>query len=107
MIRTSIIAAAFALAAPSAALVERPPEAYLTAPDAPVTILFADPATVHEVCSRAAAVPEGYVAMACTRDDLRIQLMPDPCLFPDEFYASLQCHENAHLTRAGLPGWRH
>ncbi|GAA0768842.1 hypothetical protein [Brevundimonas olei] len=107
MVRTSIIAAAFALAAPSAALVERPPEAYLTAPDAPVTILFADPTTVHEVCSAAAAIPDGFIAMACTRDDLRIQLMPDPCLFPDEFYASLQCHENAHLTRTGLPGWRH
>lgn len=107
MIRTSIIGVALALFGPSAALVDRPPDAYLVAPDAPVTILFTDPRTVHEVCSAAAGTPEGFVVMACTRDDLRIQLMPDPCLFPDEFYASLQCHENAHLSRTGLPGWRH
>lgn len=108
MIRAFVIAVSFALAAPSAPLVERPPAEFLTAPDAPVVIMFADPVTVDAVCRRASTpVPEGYVILACTRDDIRVQLMPDPCLFPDEFYASLQCHENAHLSRNNLTGWRH
>lgn len=108
MVRTFLLATSFALVAPSASLVERPPVEYLTPPDAPVVVLFANPATVDAVCRRnAPPVPEGYVILACTRDDIRAQLMPDPCLFPDEFYAALQCHENAHLSRKGLVGWRH
>ncbi|MFC5373980.1 hypothetical protein ACFPIF_15560 [Brevundimonas faecalis] len=108
MIRPLVIATSFALAAPSAALVERAPDSHLAAPDAPVVVMFADPVLVDQACRSAAApVPAGYVIMACTRDDIRAQIMPNPCLFPDEFYASLQCHENAHLSRKGVPGWRH
>jgi hypothetical protein len=40
-------------------------------------------------------------AVACTLG--AVIIVPNPCIWANEFYASLLCHENAH--RFG--GWRH
>lgn len=88
--------------------VEKPPVQFQLAPDAPAVVLYADPVTVDAVCRRLAdKVPEGAIILACTVPSNRRQLMPDPCLFPDEYFASLQCHENAHLPRRDGTRWVH
>lgn len=56
------------------------------------TVVFSsDPATDCQIGN----------ATACTLG--KVVIVPDPCQFPNDFYALLLCHENAH--RFG--GWEH
>lgn len=121
MIKSAAIALSLAMAGPSAALgdfpvpsapdrtiVESAPPEFWDPPDAPFALIFGTPEQVDEVC--AGNTPRwlrGYVVLACTRDDRRIVLMPNPCLYQHEYYAKLLCHEQAHLTRRDRPGWKH
>lgn len=98
------LAAAFAIQVilgPSASLVEKPPVWFQRPPSAPAIIAFASPAAIDAFC-RTPETPANIVILACTFPDKHAIAMPDPCLFPGEYYASLQCHENGHLN-----GWRH
>lgn len=92
--------------APAPSVVESAPPAHWGAPG-PFAIAFGSPADVDAYCRRSAPVAPGYVILACTRDDRRQVVMPNPCLYQHEYYAKLMCHEQAHLSRPGLPGWRH
>ncbi|WP_374387101.1 hypothetical protein [Brevundimonas sp.] len=120
MLKPALFAVLLAMAGPSAALGELPyypapspdivdaaPPEYWSPPDAPAVILFGSPAEVDTVCRTGATVPEGYVILACTSDTRRVMLMPNPCLYQHEYYAKLMCHEQAHLGRGGLSGWKH
>lgn len=123
MLKTLIAASAVtlitAMSGPSASMqsfpfptnlsVEKPPVQFQGPPDAPASILYADPIMVDAVCRRAAgkSAPAGGIILACTLPSTRRQLMPDPCLYPDEYFASLQCHENAHLPRSDGSRWVH
>ena len=40
--------------------------------------------------------PKGKTILGCAVYKLRMIIMPNPCDF-NEFYARLQCHENAHF----------
>jgi len=93
-------------AAPDPLRIEGAPPQYWGEPG-PFIIAFADPAVVDAYCTRGAPGPRGYVVLACTRDDVRQVAMPNPCLYQHEYYAKLLCHEQAHLSRPGLSGWRH
>lgn len=97
----------FAMAGPSASIVEPAPADLRDAPHLPALVYYADPVVVDAACRGMAKVPEGVTVLACTVPSTRRQLMPNPCLFPDEFYAALQCHENAHLPRADGRVWLH
>lgn len=92
--------------APSPMAVEQAPPTHWGAPGAFI-IAFADPVEVDAYCRSSAYVPPGFIVLACTRDDRRQVVMPNPCLYQHEYYAKLLCHEQAHLTRPGLSGWRH
>lgn len=90
--------------APAAGVVQGAPPEYWSPPDRPVVMLFADPAEVNEACGTS----PGYVTLACTVDGRQpVTLMPNPCLYQHEYYAKLLCHELGHVSRRGLPGWRH
>lgn len=102
------LAVTLALIGPSASRVEQAPPEFWGPPDAPALVMYADPVVVDAVCREASgAVPAGYVVMACTNPGNRTQIMPDPCLYQDEYYARLQCHENAHLPRKDGTRWVH
>ena len=57
-----------------------------------------------EVAKYCGKAPDGFVVLACvtTADNgERYKIMPNPCFLGDvDFYARLECHENAHLR-----GW--
>lgn len=95
-----------AQASPPISAVEAPPIAHWGSPGAFI-IAFGMPAEVDAFCRSGAPVPPGYVVLACTRDDRRQVVMPNPCLYQHEYYARLMCHEQAHLSRPGVPGWKH
>lgn len=88
----------------TAADVQRPPERFQISPGlSPALVWYADPETVDAACKGLTgdANPK-FVILACTLPVERKQLLPNPCLYPDEYFASLVCHENAHLS-----GWAH
>lgn len=102
------LAVTLALIGPSATKVEPAPVDFWEAPDAPALVMYADPATVDAVCRQVSGtVPAGYVVMACTNPANRTMIMPNPCLYQDEYYARLACHENAHLPRKDGRRWAH
>lgn len=105
MLKPALASVIVAMTGPSYhPLVEQPPARYMRPPANIAGVLYADPRTVDAVCRDLSAepVPETTVILACTIPATGRMLMPDPCLFTDEFYAALLCHENAHLN-----GWRH
>lgn len=64
-------------------------------------VVFTDRAGIDENCGVAAP---GNIIIACHRQTdkgVNVIFMPNPCLVGDvEFYAKIQCHENAHAN-----GW--
>jgi len=85
---------------------ERPPVQY-QGDSVPARILFAPPEVVDAVCRRAGNASSPYQILACTNVANSTILMPDPCLYDDN-YARLACHERSHLMRKdGSPGWSH
>lgn len=120
MIKSAALAVSLTMAGPSAALgdfpipqapdrtiVETAPPEYWDAPDAPFVVIFGAPEEVDAVCAGPRHLLRPYVVLACTRDDLDLVIMPNPCLYQHEYYAKLLCHEQAHLTRRDRKGWRH
>lgn len=108
MLKLAAIVSAVALlaAAPAMPHVDIPPPDFQRAPDAPAVVIYGHPAAVDAVCREGTGLVGGTI-FACTFPARRAQIMPNPCLFPDEFYARLQCHENGHLPRADGTHWRH
>lgn len=102
MLKPAVMAVSLALVGPSAALVEKPPVQFQHPPREPAVVVWAHPFIVDSFCRSRSDVPADMIVLACTFPGERFQVMPDPCLYPDEYYASLQCHENAHLN-----GWQH
>ena len=92
--------------APSATVVQAAPPEYWGDPGV-FNISFGTPATVDARCTGPGLGPRNYIVLACTRDDRRHVVMPNPCLYQHEYYAKLLCHEQGHLSRPGLGGWRH
>jgi len=92
--------------APPASIVQAAPPQYWGDPGA-FLIAFGSPAEVDAYCTGGSRAPRNYVVLACTRDDRRQVVMPNPCLYQHEYFAKLMCHEQGHLSRPGLPGWRH
>ena len=88
-----------ALSAPFAT-VEAAPVEYIG--PAAAKILFLYPEGVESLCLGAGVgpVPPGRTVVACAQDDVIV--MPDPCLYRDDSYAKLLCHEKAHIL-----GWAH
>ena len=108
MLRFAVTVSAVGLlaAAPFVPHVPIPPPEFQRAPDAPAVVIYGDPAAVDAFCREGTGLIGGTI-FACTFPVNRLQVMPNPCLFPDEFYARLQCHENGHLPRADGTNWRH
>ena len=56
---------------------------------------------INKYCGKA---DPGWMTIACityTKDGTPYKVMPDPCVLGDvDFYARVECHENAHLR-----GW--
>ena len=105
MLKPALASVIFAMTGPSYhPLVEPPPAQYQRPPANIAGVLYADPRTVDAVCRELSPtpVPDTTVILACTVPSTGRMLMPDPCLFSDEFYAALLCHENGHLN-----GWKH
>lgn len=92
--------------APAAGIVQTAPPEYWDAPGA-FLIAFGSPAEVDAFCTNGNPFPRDYIVLACTDDQNRRVAMPNPCLYQHEYYAKLLCHEQAHLTRGALRGWRH
>lgn len=92
--------------APSPNVVDAAPPQYWDAPG-PFLLAFGTPAEVDAYCTGGMPGPRNFIVLACTRDDLRQVVMPNPCLYQHEYYAKLMCHEQGHLSRPGLRGWRH
>lgn len=88
---------------PTAAMVPVPPLDLQGAPDQPVIILFGNPAEVDAACRNPGQV--GGTVFACTFGRERVQIMPNPCLYENEAYARIQCHENGHLARRDGRRW--
>jgi len=65
-----------------------PPEIYRG--DATVTVTFAKPELVQELCGKR-GVKE---LIGCGEPGLMI--VPNPCQYPNEVYARIICHEAAH-----------
>ena len=66
-----------------------------------IKVGFLSPEGVESVCRNLGAqVPEGMSLVACANS--KGIVAPNPCLFPDERYARLLCHEKAHVL-----GWKH
>ena len=88
-----------ALSTPFAS-VEAAPVEYIS--PAAAKILFLYPDGVESICLDAGVkpVPEGRTIVACAQGDVIV--MPDPCLYRDDNYARLLCHEKAHIL-----GWEH
>lgn len=87
---------------------ERPPVEY-QGESVPAVVVFAHPSVVNAVCKSAVGIPQDSprIILACTNPMNSTILLPDPCLFADN-YAQLVCHERAHLRRVnGSPGWTH
>lgn len=82
------------------ASVEEAPAEY-TGPAA-AKILFLYPNGVESICLAAGVkpVPEGRTVVGCTQSGVIV--MPDPCLYRDDNYARLLCHEKSHVL-----GWEH
>lgn len=78
-----------------------PAPAQYTGPVA-AKILFLYPQGVESLCTSAGVgpVPSGRAVAACSQYDVIV--MPDPCLYRDDNYAKLLCHEKAHIL-----GWEH
>ena len=73
--------------------IDPPPDEYIGG--AKLLVYFADPATVAIRCMRARQ-------LGCAHPDENAVTLTDPCFFPDDEYASLVCHEKAHIL-----GYRH
>lgn len=65
------------------------------------------PEQIDEEC----ATPQDNDVFACARPWTGEVFMPNPCLYPKEAYASVLCHEMAHLKgwdhEPDLVGWRY
>lgn len=95
------------VSAPAPSIVDAAPPQYWSPPGAFV-MAFGSPAEVDAYCMRGQPTgPRNFVVLACTHDGRREVAMPNPCLYQHEYYAKLLCHEQAHLSRPGLTGWRH
>lgn len=94
------------VSAPSPNIVETAPPQYWGSPGA-FMLAFGTPAEVDAYCTGGDPRPRNFIVLACTRDDRRQVVMPNPCLYQHEYYAKLLCHEQGHLSRPGLAGWRH
>lgn len=88
----------------------RPPEQFTGNTPEPITVFYADPATVDAVCRGLIStanppsrqVPANWTIYACTNMATRRSLLPDPCLpqFAGESFAATACHEKGHAN-----GW--
>lgn len=61
---------------------------------------YVSPAMIGELCGKA---PPGMVMMACSgndKDGNPLIIIPNPCLFDDQSFARLLCHEKGHIL-----GW--
>ena len=69
-------------------------------------VAFTTPEEVSRVCGKDDPPPPGLQIVACSwpgKFAEGVVIMPDPCAWADtEYYAKIQCHENAHLR-----GWVH
>ena len=81
--------------APSPGIVETAPPAYWDPPGA-FRMAFGSPAEVDFYCTRGDPRPRNFIVLACTNDELRQVVMPNPCLYQHEYFAKLMCHEQAH-----------
>mgnify|MGYP000220990895 CR=1 FL=1 len=74
---------------------DMPPERFRG--DSASVVVFTDRQGIEENCGKA---QPGFVIIACHRQTMKgvnVIFMPNPCLLGDsEFYAKIQCHENAH-----------
>lgn len=76
------------------ALIPLPPP--LLRGDATATVHFAEPSKVTQLCGGA---PEGKLLLGCATSDPPQMAVPNPCLFVDEIYGRLLCHEIGHIHR--------
>lgn len=92
--------------APAPSIVETAPPTHWDSPGA-FRVAFGTPAQVDAYCTRGLPGARNFIVLACTNDGRREVVMPNPCLYQHEYFAKLMCHEQAHLSRPGLAGWRH
>lgn len=69
-----------------------PPEIYRQ--DSTVTITFAKPALVQELCGLRSVKD----LVGCATE--KTMIVPNPCAYPEQSYARTLCHESGHLQ-----GW--
>lgn len=73
---------------------------------AETTVVVKTSDTQDEINYYCGKAPKGYVTMACERRDLKILIVPNPCLVKEasdpDSYAHLLCHEIGHTE-----GWDH
>lgn len=67
-----------------------PPERFRG--DNTAVVTFAKPQLVQELCGRR-GVPE---LIGCAELLPPSMIVPNPCVFPEEVYARIACHEKAH-----------
>lgn len=92
-------------------LAPRPPEQFTASTPEPVTIFYAEPATVDAVCRALMEAgnpperqsPEGWTIFACTNTAARRSILPNPCgkQYAGEPFAALACHELGHANSWG------
>lgn len=65
-------------------------------------VLTMTPDGVSSLCDGRHSPPEGYRTLGCTVpiDGAAVVIVPNPCLFDDEPFAHLLCHEAGHVN-----GW--
>jgi hypothetical protein len=101
MRRLVLLAAGLAAAAGVAGaglLDDGPPPERFQGP-ARMTLVFAgQPATTRACDAGRPLPPRPWRRWACTRDG--VTYAPDPCLYPNEAFARLLCHEKGHVN-----GW--
>jgi hypothetical protein len=97
------IVLAFVLTASSAQevpdFVQRPPAEYLDGPSVGMGLIVVPANQIDPACRSIGGQAPGLI-VGCYREG--VVVLPDPCVFPDEIFAQIACHEVAHRR-----GWEH